>query len=384
MHDRVQPARIPAAIVVHDHDRTTPAELHPGYPRTIPSAEQPQRSRGGIRPCGLADPFLRERGRRVVVQLPHQQPQPLSGDPRAGSAGTGRNPPAARSGSAPPARRRAARDPRSRQRVPESTAPTAGGRRRLAVGVIGHLEGSNQAADQRSCSARLTTTLTAATGRRRRPGSRSAQSRSRTGQAARRRRPPGVHQPLGTDVNGGDDLVAVAGCADQNAGLWVMPEHHRPGLHRGSAARSPPTRAGALRTATHFDPAGREPASRTGETLRILRMAADVPLNRAEIVDAGAGVTLKQAHHGPVTRLPLQRHDSGSLRGTVVSRSVQADRSGSSQVRRDGPSAELLGQRDDDPLGATEVASRHGGSPVWSRGLSWPMVFMGRSQRQIL
>ena len=213
-----------------------------------------------------------------------------------------------------------------------------------------------------------------ATGRRRRPGSRSAQSRSRTGQAARRRRPPGVHQPLGTDVNGGDDLVAVAGCADQNAGLWVMPEHHRPGLHRGSAARSPPIRAGALRTATHFDPAGREPASRTGETLRILRMAADVPLNRAEIVDAGAGVTLKQAHHGPVTRLPLQRHDSGSLRGTVVSRSVQADRSGSSQVRRDGPSAELLGQRDDDPLGATEVASRHGGSPVWSRGLSWPLV----------
>jgi len=38
------------------------------------------------------------------------------------------------------------------------------------------------------------------------------------------------------------------------------------------------------------------------------------------------------------------------------SRSIQADRSGWSQVGRDGLLAELLGQRDDDPLGAADVA----------------------------
>lgn len=43
-------------------------------------------------------------------------------------------------------------------------------------------------------------------------------------------------------------------------------------------------------------------------------MAADVPLNRAGLVDAGPGVSLKQAHHGPVARLPLQRQDSPAPR----------------------------------------------------------------------
>ena len=38
------------------------------------------------------------------------------------------------------------------------------------------------------------------------------------------------------------------------------------------------------------------------------------------------------------------------------SRSIQVDRSGWSQVGGDGPLAELLGQRDDDPLGAADVA----------------------------
>jgi len=71
-----------------------------------------------------------------------------------------------------------------------------------------------------------------------------------------------------------------------------------------------------------------------------------------------AGVVLARRHTlvprmAPADRLRLLRAKKSTTSRTP---GLPADRSGWSQVGRDGPLAELLGQRDDDPCGAADVA----------------------------